>query len=145
MARRLEWEKSNRASVVWHKGGLPHWADGWAPEPRDRGGDLKTDRKLHAPGVYETLATIQVDFGHNITFYYCFSSIDWSHEAALVGEARRLLATPGKFIEEFERFLRPAYSVHNKIYAPKGVQNAWMRTEVRLRTVGRKQLKGASY
>jgi len=36
MSSRRDWDKARKYQIVWERGGLPFWQEGWAPEGRDK-------------------------------------------------------------------------------------------------------------
>lgn len=48
MSRGINWDKVRRNRIVWEKGGIPVWQDGWGPGCKNETSGAKTNEKFSA-------------------------------------------------------------------------------------------------
>src|SRR5688572_9450391 len=114
MPRHFDWNKAKMRELVWRKGALPYWWEGWKPEHRDSSGELKVERQIETaqPRSYVNLEF----FGRpDVKICYAFSAMELSHEAPILNAARRLSENEQEnFFLKFRELLEFDYSFHDE-------------------------------
>src|SRR5438105_2281526 len=113
MAPRLNWDKDKKRELVWRRGALPYWQDGWAPEVRDAAGDLKDERGIETKRPGDARWTLTISGRPDVKLVYLFSSIELSHQEPILKAAHRLIeCAPAEFFPHFRALLEFDYSYH---------------------------------
>lgn len=116
MARPINWEKARRRQLVWERGGIPVWQDGWAPFRSERSVTRATPATIQdqflLPGPY-TLR-LEVEAERPIILRYRFLSLHPEHRRSLPALVERLIHdSPLPFLFCFDDFIQFDYSFHN--------------------------------
>jgi hypothetical protein len=144
MSGRFDWEKARKKQLVWLRGPLPSWQDGWAPWLHDKSGDLKIERKIDVPKTKQdfVIAALgsSLDGLRSARVIYRFTSVLPGHERRLLSAAQRLWKEdPPTFVPKFDALLVFDYSIHSDgDFVDDGSLLHWQR-QVRIRPKRKKR------
>jgi len=140
MARGIDWQKAKKRQLVWERGGIPVWQDGWSPRPPSA--DVSpASISVPAPpapldhslpvGPFTLKVELQAD--REIVIAFNFTNTHPEHRRLLPNFVERLLqeSVPA-FLFRFDDSILFDYSYHNAQYILSETRLEWTR-EVRPR------------
>lgn len=140
MARGIDWQKARRRQLVWERGGLPVWQDGWSQRPPSDEASPSSiavplqpvafDHSLPA-GPFALKVELQAD--REVVIVFNFTDTHPEHRRLLPNFVERLLneSVPA-FLLRFDEYIQFDYSYHNAEYLLSETRLEWTR-EVRPR------------